>query len=206
MSGVYDDHDRLVAACLEAPSAFGPRPRWGRGHEFARRNMLYTRLDQCLYVTTRFFAAAALVNEVFAQLFRRVPIGVSQQSFAFLSELASSLEPVNLHYARRIRDGDLCGPRLDRALVCLEQQHVQRWGQRWAARSPLGWRAVRHELNALLNAYHPMTLLAPCLPCGRQLLSVLTAARQDLGVDVDFANDSHRIRIGYALVQYLHKD
>ncbi len=154
-----------------------------------------------MYAATRFFAAAALVNEVFAKLFRRVPMGVSQRSIAFLSELASSLEPVNLHYARRIRDGGLSGPWLDRALVRLEQQHVQRWGQRWAARSAVGWPGVRRELNGLLNAYHPVALFAPCLPCGRQLLSVLTAVRQDLGVDLDFADGSHRIRVGYALVE-----
>ena len=137
-------------------------------------------------------------------IFRRLPIGVSQRSFAFLSELGSSLEPVNLHYARGIRDGRLCGPWLDRALVRLEQQHVRRCGQRWAADSTVGWRRVRRELNDLLNAYHPVTLLfAPCLPCGRKLLGVLTAVRKDLGVNLDFADSSHRIRIGCALVQHL---
>ena len=185
------------------PGDFNPRPHWGRGHEFARRHVLYRQLDHRLRAATRFFAAAALVNEVFAQLFRRLPIGVSQRTFAFLSELGSSLEPVNLHYARRIRDGGLGGAWLDPTLIRLEQQYVQRLGQRWAGRSTAGWRGVRGELNALLNGHHPVALFAPCLPCGRQVLGVLTAVRQDLGVDLDFADGLHRIRIGCALVQHL---
>ena len=132
-AGAMASSQHRVTARLGVLGDLSPRLRWGRGHEFARRHVLYTQLDQHLHAATRFFAAAALVNEVFAQLFRRLPIGVSQRSFAFLSELGSSLEPVNLHYARGIRDGRLCGPWLDRALVRLEQQHVRRCGQRWAA-------------------------------------------------------------------------
>jgi hypothetical protein len=46
-------------------------------------------------------------------------------------------------------------------------------------------------------------LFAPDLPCSRRLAGVLAAVRQNLGVALDFANGSHRIQIGCALIQDL---
>jgi hypothetical protein len=180
-----------------------PGPGRGSGDEFARRSVLYGSLDRLLRSNTRFFAAAALVNEVTAELFRRLPIGLSTGSRTFLCELGASLEPLNLGYARAISDRCYSGPWLDRSLVRLEQQQVQMCCHRWAGRSGSAWPRVRRELNALLNAYHPVALFASYLPCCRQLAGVLASVRQDLGVALDFANGSHRIEIGCALIQQL---
>jgi hypothetical protein len=105
------------------------------GDEFARRSMLYGSLDRLLRSNTRFFAAAALLNEVFADLFHRAPIGLSRGSYTFLCELGASLEPMNVGYARGIRDRCYSGPWLDRSLVRLEQRQVQMCCHRWARRS-----------------------------------------------------------------------
>jgi hypothetical protein len=178
--------------------------RGGGGDEFARRGALYAHLDRHLRSATRFFAAAALVNEAFAYLFRRLPSGISTSSYAFLSELGASLEPLNLYYARRIRGGCAAGPWLDRSLVRLEQRHVQRCWHWWAAQSgAVAWNRAVHELNGLLNAYYPMALFAPLLSSGGHLLAAVSAVRKEVGNDLDFANGSHRVRIGCALIQQI---
>jgi hypothetical protein len=178
----------------------------GSDDEFARRSMLYGSLDRLLRPNTRFFAAAALVNEVFANLLRRVPIGLSRRTYTFLCELGASLEPMNVGYARGIYDRCYSGPWLDRSLVRLEQQQVQMCCHQWARRSGSAWPRVRRELNALLNACHPVVLFASYSPCSRQLAGVVAGVRQDLGVALDFANGSHRIQIGCALIQQLRRE
>jgi hypothetical protein len=137
------------------------RPQWGQGSDFARRHLLYARLDRHVRSRTRFCPAAALVNEVLAHLFRRLPIGVSHSCYVFLNQLGAWLEPLNLRYAGSIRDGRLCGPWLDRALVRFEQEHAQLYCYRWVLHSGMAWRRVRRELNDLVNAHHPVTQLAP---------------------------------------------
>jgi hypothetical protein len=173
-------------------------------NDFERRRNLYAGLDRDLRCRTRFFAAAEFVNAVLAGLFRWLPVDLSAGSIVFLSELGASLELVNMRYASAVRAGRLAGLSLDHSLVCLEQQEVQLRWRLWSTRSGNAWRGVRQELNGLLNGHLPVSFLAPFLACGRQLTTVTTAVRQDLGVD--FANESHRVQIGCALIRHLRSD
>lgn len=175
-------------------------------NEFERRRRLYAHLDRDLRSKTRFFAAAGLINDVFANLFRWLPADGSAKSFAFLSELGTSLESVNMRHAGAIREGRLAGCSLDHSLVCLEQAEVQLHWHLWSTRSGDAWRTIREELNRLLNDHHPVSLLAPLLPCSRLLTTVVAAVRRGVGADLDFANGSHRIQIGCALIRQLRSD
>jgi hypothetical protein len=176
------------------------------GSDFERRRVLYAHLDRDLRSRTRFFAAAELINAVLASLFRWSPVEVLAGSIAFLNELGASLEAVNMRFANAVREGRLAGVSLDHSLVCLEQQEVQRRWRLWSTRSGEEWREVRQELNGLLNGHPPVSLLAPFLPCSRRLTAATAAVRRGLGVDLDFANGSHRVQIGCALIRQLRND
>jgi hypothetical protein len=75
---------------------------WHRSSEFARRFVLYTRLDGRFYDRTRFFAAAAQINAVLAALLEFLPAIRASRSFSFLNEVGAALEVDNLAYARQI--------------------------------------------------------------------------------------------------------
>jgi hypothetical protein len=187
----------MGANCLP-PSCFP----WRRHNEFERRRILYAHLDRDLHSKTRFFAAAELVNEVFANLFGWLPAEVFATSFAFLNELGASLESINLRHAGAIRHGRLTGHSLDHSLVRLEQREVQLRWHRWSTRSGDVW-GLQRELNGILNDRHPVALLAPFMPGGRVWSFVIAAVRRGLGVDLDFADESHRVQIGCALIRQL---
>jgi hypothetical protein len=175
----------------------------GRSAEFRRRSALYGRLDSQLCGHTRFFAAAALVNCAFARLFGTLRRVAAPCCFAFLNEAGSLLERDNVHYARAIAKGTT-GKALDQALVHAEQRQLQYFVRLYQTQRPRQWELIRRQLNGLLNDRYIAPLSRWC-HASQRLARVLRQVRGEVGPDLDFALESHRIRIGLALIAHIRK-
>jgi hypothetical protein len=176
-----------------------------RSAEFGRRSALYGRLDAQLRDCTRFFAAAALINAVLARLFELLPLSHGRQSFHFLSEVGAALEVDNLDLARRLPQHRVGGG-WDRTLVCAEQGQLQQFVLAHQRARPEQWRAVRRELNGLLNERHAAAFFPAWCDGSGRILRVLREVRDQLGTKLDFAAQSHRIHIGLALIDCIRRE
>jgi hypothetical protein len=171
-----------------------------RSPEFHRRSALYSDIDSGCRHQTRFFAAAALVNNVLADLFAFGPLGQTRCSFDFLSEVGAALETANIAFAREI-GCHYHAAALDRPLVCAEQARLQRHIQALRAQHPAHWDKVRRELNSLLNDRHAACWLLRCYRKYSAFWRGLRKARRLSGIELDFAIEQHRINIGLALIE-----
>jgi hypothetical protein len=176
--------------------------RGKRAAAFERRSALYARFDAHLCDHTRFFAAAALVNAALARLFGVWPAIRSTRSFNFLNEVGASLEIANLAFAREISRRPIGGP-LDDALVRAEQGRLQRYVSARQARHPQQWESIRRELNRLLNDRCAASFFSRWCEASGRFSEVLRAVRGPSRLELDFANESHRILIGLKLVEHV---
>jgi hypothetical protein len=179
-----------------------------RGHrsaEFERRSALYTRLDGQLCSHTRFFAAAALVNTALARRFEVLPALRSPHSLYFLNEVGAALEADNLAYAREI-SRRTPGSILDRALVCAEQARLQWYVYAHQAQRPKQWESIRSEINRLLNERDAASYFSRWCKGSGRVTRVLREVRGHLGMELDFATESHRIRIGLGLIEHIRRE
>jgi hypothetical protein len=177
--------------------------RGNRSAEFERRSALYDRLDRQLCDRTRFFAAAALINAELARLFEVLPAISSRRSFDFLSEAGAALEIENVSFARGI-GGKTLDVSLDHALVCAEQARLQRYVETHQVQYPRRWEFIRGELNALLNDWYASLISRWCN--GGGILRALREVRGNLGMRLDFATESHRIRIGLKVIEHIRRE
>jgi hypothetical protein len=176
------------------------RPRLPIGSDFARRQVIYARLDWHLRPGTRFFAAAALTNQILSTLFQAMPGLISAAGHDFLTRLGSALEVINLNWARAMPEGAPGGPSLDELLVRTEQAVAQAYCDDFRARAAESWQSVRREMNALLNGKRRTAICAAAFKHGRDFRRVLAVTRRELATDLDFALEAHRVRIGCALI------
>jgi hypothetical protein len=177
-----------------------------RSADFKRRSALYTRLDARLGNQTRFFAAAALINAAFAQLFQVWPAFSPARSLDFLNEAGAALEGYNRASAREIDRREInrvmAGP-LDHALVHAEQRRLQRHVRAQQARCPRQWASIRGELNGLLNDRYAASFFSRWCEAGRGLSQVLREIRGASHRELDFADESHRVLIGLKLIGHV---
>ena len=173
--------------------------------EFARRSVLYTRCDARLCGHTRFFAAAALDNTVLAQHFRVLSALRAPRSLNFLSVVGAALEIDNLGYARQIsqRAPDAA---LDHALVRAEQGQLQGYVRAHQRRRPKEWQSIRSELNGLLNDRYAGSFLSLWCKSASGLSRVLRELRAEIRTELDFADETHRIRIGLGLIVQIRRE
>jgi hypothetical protein len=174
-----------------------------RGPDFARRQVIYTRLDSQFRTRTRFFAAAALTNQLLSTLFQAMPGLISATGHDFLNRLGSALEVINLNWARTMPQNSPGGPSLDEFLVRTEQAVAQEYCDEFRARAMESWQSVRREMNALLNGERRIAICAAAFKHGRDFRRVLAMTRRELSADLDFALEAHRVRIGCALIDKL---
>jgi hypothetical protein len=172
---------------------------------FARRAALYTRYDVQLREYTRFFAAAATINAVLARLFSVFPAIRSPRSLCFLNEVGAALETENLVYASEVSRRPP-GSALDQALVYAEQAQLQRCVYAQQVQRPQHWKSTRNELNGLLNGRYAASLFCQWCERSGRLSRVLREARGHLGMELDFATESHRICIGLKLIEYIRRE
>jgi hypothetical protein len=170
--------------------------------EFSRRSALYARCDARLRHHTRFFAAAATINAALAKHFEFLFAVRAPRSLSFLSEVGAALEVDNLHYARQI-GLRAPGSALDEALVCAEQRRLQDYVRAHQQQRSQKWRVIRGELNGLLNIRYAGSFPSRWWEGGGRLLRVLHDVRGQLRSDLDFADESHRIRIGLGLIEQI---
>ncbi len=173
-----------------------------RSAVFERRSALYARLDRLLFGQTRFFAAAALVNAVFARFFGILPAIRAPSSFQFLNMVGTALESDNLAYARSI-SRSLSGGVRDYDLVCAEQSRLQCYVHMYRAQDPQQWKGIRSELNSLLNNRYQASFLSRCSFGTRELVGALGEVRKRLGRQLDFQVEAHRISIGLKLIEHI---
>jgi hypothetical protein len=166
---------------------------------FQRRAALYSYYDELLCPYTRFFAAAAAINGTFARLISVFP---SIRSLPFLSEVGAALEIDNLGFARAVQ-GRTPGRALDYALVRAEQAKLQRHIHERQAHCPQQWRSIHRELNSLLNHRFAAAFLCRWNEGSGGLFRVLKEVRGHVGGEIDFAVESHRVRIGQGLIEHI---
>jgi hypothetical protein len=89
-------------------------------------------------------------------------------------------------------------------LVCAEQRLLQFYVQAHQARRPHVWESIRAELNALLNDRYAASLFSASFGTAR-FSGVLREVRAHVGTALDFAAESHRIRIGLRLIEHIRQ-
>ncbi len=176
-----------------------------RARPFVQRQMLYARLDAEVETCTRFFAAAALTNAVFAQLFSVVPRRSLSRAHRFLREAGAVLESANLQFVSDIRQIPR-GSALDQYLVSREQSLIQRLLEEGKTQAHGYDRRLCRELNGLLNGHPVAVLLSRLFTCSRRYHGILEKTRRELGLALNFANESHRIHIGLGLIRHIRED
>lgn len=175
-----------------------------RTTDFERRAALYASYDAQLFEYTRFFAAASIINAVLAKLFATVPASRSQRCFGFLTEVGAALETTNHVYAVALARS-VAGSGLDRALVCAEQGQLQRYIESQQAERPHQWNATRNELNGFLNERCAGFMLSRWWTGSAPLFYILRDVRAQVGGDLDFASEFHRILIGMKIIEYIRR-
>jgi hypothetical protein len=191
----------LVIACRKGGKISIPPDRPA---EFQRRSALYARLDAELRDRTRFFAAAALINTAFARLFGLLSVVHAPCSFNFLNEVGAALEVDNIDYARSIT-ARTPGPVLDHDLVCAEQSQLQHHVRAHQAQRPHQWEFIRHQLNGLLNQRYVASFSRWC-HAGEKIVRVLREVRGQVGRELEFGAEAHRVRIGLTLIEHIRNE
>jgi hypothetical protein len=153
---------------------------------------------------TRFFAAASTINAVLARLFAALTPMRAHRSFVFLTEVGAALETSNRLYASALSRSS-SGSDLDQALVCAEQEQLQRYVNLQQAQQPHQWAATRSELNAFLNERYAGSIFCRWWAGSGSFSRILRNVRQHVGSELDFADEFHRISIGLKLIEYIRR-
>lgn len=162
---------------------------------FFERAAHYRDVDSTLRAKTRFFAAAAWINDLLGQLSSNRILSVD--SVSVLHQLGSELLIENIRLATSIGDGDLQMPRhlLDHRLVEHEQDFAARILAAHEQSHPDLCRTACHAIDALLNSRW-LHLASALLPAPLRAMGRL-AKQQPLR----FTNQAHREAIGLSIVR-----
>jgi hypothetical protein len=153
---------------------------------------------------TDYFGAVALMADNLGSLSQpggARAAGVSGPVYNALSTLSTSIRQFNEGQANRVIDGSISGTRdqVNRQLVREEQRFITGQLNEMKARDSALYGDVISTLNKAANPD-----LAMGLALGATAPSVSAAAnetREALGRDIDFANESDRVRMGDNLVR-----
>lgn len=181
----------------------GPFERVELPRRFADRVRLYAGLDEKLCSMTRFFGAAALTNAALVELCSLPCPGRWRFAIDYFGLIGTTLEVINMKWARRIEAGELEKDDLDNSLVRLEQLEVERLLQKHRSQHFHG-RAVG-QINWLLQWAHSLARPLGHCPSIRVYRQVLGHMRARLGRPVDFASLEDRIAIGHALTRSIRE-
>ena len=173
------------------------------GSPYCARARKYRGYDAALRGQTRFFSAAARTVEFLANM--DYPIAgrmfTSSTTRSLLGAISSGLERANETAALRVATGQWGGRNLDARLVHYEQTAVQAGLDSFAQNNPEGYASAIGEINGLLNGGLLERTASSQFASDRSYMRVLDGVREDLGRDIDFANQSDREAIGNALVR-----
>jgi hypothetical protein len=171
---------------------------------FLQRARHYARVDRQLGHKTRFFAAAAVTNQVLGWLAPlHLAVGTSAFTIQELASMGSALERINRHYAGVILDAPpVAGDGLeavDVETIGGEQRELQGVLDAFKQRAPVQYELFIRELGALMNR-PPWPVLRYLHPLVFGYQQVLAAVRARLRARLDFSNQQHREAIGFALI------
>jgi hypothetical protein len=172
--------------------------------DFAQRAALYWQWDQALCGSTRFYAAAALINEVFAEcLSGPARVLLSAPTLEFFLTVSRTLQRFNTNWAvsvGRSEQGVREGAQLDTWLVQLEQVLVERCLRQLYCAERRAYGRVIREANAWLRLAQALAGFPAPYPSFTILGSVLRQLHRGRGQSIDFAQRSDREAVGNALI------
>jgi RHS repeat-associated protein len=174
--------------------------------DYCRRAYLYGRLHFKFRHQTEFFAAASATVQVLANL--ATPIANWQWSSTtrtFLSVVSARLEQVNIGIANDLESGRLSGSRLNQRIIHKEQTEVQAQLDSLRAADPAGYETVIGEINTLLNPRGVDLAQSQVYSTDMAYGRILDEVREDLGRDLDFANQGDREAIGNAVAEHVRR-
>jgi hypothetical protein len=178
--------------------------KWGR--EFAQRAALYRQWDGALCTSTRFYAAAALINQAFAEaLSTPARLLLSQPTLHFFGTLSRALQAVNAGLAAAFVRGSIWSLR-DSSLVRLEQAIVQQHLTRLRLAEARSYERLVDEANRWLYFLQMLAPLSAPDTSVSALGNVLRQLHDSRGGRIDFARRRDREAIGNALVVSAHSN
>jgi hypothetical protein len=178
------------------------------GKRFQHRARLYGGFDSRLRSNTRFFGAACVTNRVLGHLASVAGTMAHGDLCAcadWLSDLGASLETLNCSIADAVSTGRLTGPGLDKRLVSLEQSVVEQSLEGARTSRSRVYFEVLPALDALLNQQGWLAILHFSSTV-RWYRRVLSEVRDELRSPIEFARQTHREKIGLALVGALRRE
>lgn len=175
--------------------------RWQR---FCRRATLYQYFQVKFSGTTDFFGAASQTTRMLAAVeITGSGFSIPGDAKEFLREVSGQLESFNVQTALSIEDGSLSHPNLDGYLVNLEQTNVQAALDNLRTTGPIQYQKVVRKINDRLNAKGLDRILGSLYSSDRAYQGILDQVHNDLGSDVDFSNQEHRVAICHKLINTL---
>ena len=172
---------------------------------FCQRAYQYQQLDRMFASQTRFFAAASMTTAMLASM--EMPVGntwfTSRSTRTFMRAVSGQLERLNFDIAYQLESGALSGSNLDAYIVRQEQNAVQGALDGLRASDPKSYESLISEVNGLLNGEGYSGLAGSVYSSDREYQGVLDGVREQLGGDIDFANQDHREAIGMALIEHV---
>lgn len=168
--------------------------------EFAQRAALYRQWDRTLCGSTRFYAAAALINEAFAEgLSTPARLLLSRSTVHFFGTLRRVLQAFNVSLAASVARGSWLSLQ-DRSLVPLEQAIVQRHLASLYLAEAHSYARLIGETNRLLHFVRTLVRFSAPHSSVATLGRVLRQLHGSRGKTVNFAQRSDREAIGNALI------
>jgi hypothetical protein len=173
--------------------------------DFAQRAALYSQWDHALSGSTRFYAAAALINEVFAEcLSGPARVLLSAPTVEFFITVSRALQGFNVNWAFSVgrggRQGVQQGAQLDTWLVHVEQVIVERCLRQLYRAERRAYGRVIREANAGLRLAQALAGFPAPYPSFTTLGNVLRQLHRGRGQSIDFAQRSDREAVGNALI------
>src|SRR5215831_1221666 len=178
---------------------------------FCQRAAEYGQFDSDKKVSgqTRFFAAASAVSQALADVSSPMShlYGMSTGTANFLENIGQDLEKLNKDTVKQIQNGSLSGPDLDKQLVHMEQNEVQKQLDSFSKNDPAGYNKAVSEINKSLNPEPdtPAERAGNFKPTDKAYAQVLNEVRKDLGHKLDFTNQKDREAIGNALIKHIRQ-
>jgi hypothetical protein len=172
---------------------------WGR--EFTQRALLYRHWDRALCESTRFYAAAALINSAFAEILSTpAALLVSARTIEFFCMVSRALLASNAALAASLVRGNARGLPLDASIVHREQRIVEHHLAELHRRECRAHACLVREANGLLSLVQALAQLSTAFPNTTVLGTVLRQLRVSRGKLVNFADRGDREAVGNALI------
>lgn len=172
---------------------------------YCNRARVYAEMDRRAGNYTRFFAAASATVTFLANFDSpAAPAFVSGYTRGMMRGISVGLARTNSAWYGAITSGTFRGSMRDRDFVHREQTRVQGMLNAYQKQNPEQFAKSIAEINSFMNSDSFGKDVAGALSStDRAYMGVLNGVREQLGGDIDFANQGHREAIGNALIDHI---